>query len=214
MGPQGPTGLTGPQGERGATGSPGINGVDGAQGPAGPQGPTGATGATGATGPQGPQGGFGSHGSFYDTRTIPVTASQVVPIPLNTTAFASGVSITNGYEIRFANAGKYDIQFSSQLQNNANAFRQVIIWLSKNGISSTSWVAESSTDLVIGKDNETERVVASWNFFVEASANDFYVLLISTNGSGVEIHAGPSLVTNPTGIPNIPSTILTVNQVG
>ena len=223
QGPQGPTGSqgvagpTGPQGPQGATGSPGVNGADGAQGPAGPQGPVGPqgpTGATGATGAQGPAGGFGSHGSFYDTRTIPVTASQVVPIPLNTTAFASGVSITNGYEIRFANAGKYDIQFSSQIQNNANSFRQVIIWLSKNGISSSSWVAESSTDLVIGKDNETERVVASWNFFVEASANDFYVLLIATSGSGVELHAGASLVTNPTGIPHIPSTILTVNQVG
>jgi hypothetical protein len=191
----GPQGIAGPQGERGATGSPGVNGQDGAVGPTGPTGPqgpagpTGATGATGATGPQGPAGGFGAYGSFYDTTTVTVTASQAVPIPLNTTVFASDVSITNRYEIRFTKAGKYDIQFSSQIQNNANAVREVIIWLSKNGI-------------------------ASWNFFVDANANDFFVLLIATNGSGVQIHAGSSLVTNPLGIPLIPSTILTVNQVG
>jgi hypothetical protein len=124
------------------------------------------------------------------------------------------VSITNGYEIRFTNAGKYDIQFSSQIQNNANASRQVIIWLAKNGISSSSWIAESSTDLIVGKDAEEERIVASWNFFVEASANDFYVLLIATSGDRVELHAGSSLVSSPAGIPFIPSTILTVNQVG
>ena len=220
VGPMGPQGIAGPQGERGATGSPGVNGQDGAVGPTGPTGPqgpagpTGATGATGATGPQGPAGGFGAYGSFYDTTTVTVTASQAVPIPLNTTVFASDVSITNRYEIRFTKAGKYDIQFSSQIQNNANAVREVIIWLSKNGIASSSWIAESSTDLIVGKDGDTERVVASWNFFVDANANDFFVLLIATNGSGVQIHAGSSLVTNPLGIPLIPSTILTVNQVG
>jgi hypothetical protein len=214
MGPQGPQGIAGPmgpQGEKGATGSPGINGVDGAQGSTGPAGPQGPTGATGA---QGPAGGFGAHGSFYDTTTVQITASQAVRIPLNTTAFSSGISITNGYEIRFARAGKYDIQFSSQIQNNSSGTRQVIIWLSKNGVSSTSWIADSSTDLFVGKDAASERVVASWNFFVEANANDFFVLLIAADGDGVQLHAGPSLVTIPTGIPSIPSTILTVNQVG
>jgi hypothetical protein len=221
MGPQGVAGPTGPQGEKGATGSPGVDGAVGAQGPAGPtgpQGPTGSTGATGAQGPQGPAGGFGAYGNFIHTRSVTVTASSAIAIPLNTTLFASGVSITNEHEIRFAAAGKYDIQFSLQLQNNDNSLRTVIIWLSKNGTAASNWVEDSSTDLVLGKSTETSRTVAAWNFFVDAAANDFFVLMIASNGAStgaqVELHGDGSYVTTPAGIPHIPAVIVTVNQVG
>ncbi|MEY2826712.1 MAG: hypothetical protein RLZZ122_1076 [Actinomycetota bacterium] len=220
-GPQGVAGPTGPQGERGATGSPGVDGEVGAQGPAGPTGPQGATGSTGATGaqgPQGPAGGFGAYGNFIHTRSVTITASSAIAIPLNTTLFASGVSITNQHEIRFAAAGKYDIQFSLQLQNNDNTLRTVIIWLSKNGTTTSNWVEDSSTDLVLGKSTETSRTVAAWNFFVDAAANDFYVLMIASNGAStgaqVELHGDGSYVTTPAGIPDIPAVIVTVNQVG
>jgi hypothetical protein len=217
VGPQGATGPQGPQGEvgpRGATGSTGATGPQGATGPVGPIGPQGSQGPTGATGPQGPPGGFGVYGSFYDTNTLPLSVGTATPISINTTAFANGVSIVDGYKITFSQVGKFNIAFSSQIYNSSNSQRAIVIWLSKNGVDSPSWVPESSTDLYLGKDSLTERDVAAWNFSVNATAGDYYVLMAATNGDGVAIYGDVSAITSPAGIPMIPSTILTVSQIG
>lgn len=217
MGPIGVTGATGPQGEKGETGATGAQGIQGIQGEPGPRGLTGATGPQGIQGIQGiqgPPGGFGYYGSFYDTATHALTANTATPIPLNTTVFSSGISIVDSYKITIANAGKYNIAFSSQIFNNSNGRRTVTIWLSKNGITSDKWVAETSTDEFLGTSTDAERSVAAWNFFVDAAANDFYVLMIASSGTNVSIYGDASDITNPAGIPQIPSTILTVNQIG
>lgn len=220
IGPMGPKGPTGPQGQTGAAGQAGPQGPKGdkgeagATGPAGPQGPVGPTGAQGPTGPQGPAGGFGAYGVFYDFTTLPITKSVANPILLRNPGFASGVSVADQYRISFSQAGKYNIAFSSQIINNANSRRNVTIWLSKNGIAQANWVADSSTDLIVGKDTESERIVAAWNFFVEAEPGDFYVLLITADNDGVSVFGNTSLNLLPSGIPHIPATIVTVNQVG
>jgi hypothetical protein len=104
------------------------------------------------------------------------------------------------------------------MQNDATNRRTVTIWLSKNGTDSSSWIANTSTDFVLGSSADSERMVAAWNFFVDADANDYFVIMIASSGSStgrqVTIHAGSSLVSPPLGIPDIPSTIVTVNQVG
>jgi hypothetical protein len=119
-----------------------------------------------------------------------------------------------GYKITFAQSGKFNIAFSSQIYNGSNSQRAVVIWLSKNGITSDKWVEETSTDLYLGKDALTEREVAAWNFFVDADPGDYFALMIATNGDRVSLYGNGSGVTSPAGIPKIPSTILTVNQVG
>lgn len=214
QGPCGPEGLTGAQGPQGVSGSPGPQGIQGVQGIQGIPGPRGLQGATGATGPQGPAGGFGTYGSFYDSSDVTLTSQVAQPIPMNTTLFASGVSIADNYKISLTQAGKYNIAFSSQLKNSSNQRRNVTIWLSKNGIAQNNWVAETSTDIVLGTALTDEKAVAAWNFFVDAQPGDFYVLMIVASGSGLVIDGGASLNTVPANIPQIPSTILTVNQVG
>ena len=220
QGPQGPAGATGatgpigPQGLQGIQGLTGPRGLTGETGPRGLKGDQGEQGIQGPTGPQGPAGGFGSYGSFYDTANHILTADTATPIPLNSTLFASGVSILDNYKISISNTGKYNIAFSTQIINNANGRRNLTIWLSKNGTTSTNWVPETSTDIVVGTSLDTERVVAAWNFFVDATAGDYYVLMIVASDSNVSIYGGQTLNTIPAGIPEIPSTILTVNQVG
>jgi len=55
--------------------------------------------------------------------------------------------------------------------------------------------------------------VAAWNFFVNVAANDYIQLLISPGTStGTSILASPSQ-TSPAR-PEVPSTILTINQIG
>lgn len=208
-GPQGPECEDGAPGPAGPAGPQGPAGAQGVAGPTGPQGATGAQGEQGPTGPQGPAGGFGAYGSFYDTGSLKLAVGTAQLIPLNTTQYSSGVT-RNGSTIRIANAGKYNIAFSSQLWNRSNARRTITIWLSKDG----NWLADTATDIVIGTSLSEERVVAAWNFFVDAQDGSEYALVIATNGADVELHSGTSLLTTPTSIPRIPATILTVNQVG
>lgn len=215
--------IQGPAGPQGTVGATGATGSTGATGPTGPTGATGAKGDKGDTGSQGPQGSpgittLGYHGSFIDTTTVNILLSAIA-IPFNSTEFSNGISVANGVEglktrITFANTGKYNIQFSSQLENPGNQARQVSIWLAKNrNVAGAGYVNNSSTDIYLGTSTETERQVVAWNFFVEATANDFFELMIVANGTGVMIHSGTSS-NAARGAPAIPGTILTVNQVG
>jgi hypothetical protein len=237
-GAQGPIGLTGAQGPTGATGSTGATGAKGdtgatgSTGPAGPTGATGATGAagakgdTGATGAQGIQGiqgvkgdpgGFGYYGSFYDTGTVTLTANQALAIPLHVTDFSSGVSIdkdslNSPTKIRFQDSGKYNIAFSLQLIKSDAGTDVTTIWICQgNGSGSCTNVPWSATDLfLIGN---SDRQVAAWNFFVNASSNDFVQLMISPGTSTGTSILATTAQSNPSR-PEVPSTILTVNQVG
>ena len=49
---------------------------------------------------------------------------------------------------------------------------------------------------------------------MDAQAGDYFTLMIVSNGDRMFLDGGSSLNTTPVGIPQIPSTILTVNQVG
>ena len=211
IGPQGPIGLTGAQGPQGVMGPTGLQGPTGPMGPIGPIGPTGATGAAG---PQGSAGGFGSYGSFYDTTSVLLPQDQAVNVPLNTTALSNGVSIEldefgSPTKIKFDSSGVFNISFSMQLQKSDTGLDTVSIWLAQNGEN----VDNSSTDISLIDKNEASRLFAAWNFVVGASGGDYFQLRISaTNNLKTTILYAPAQL-NPTR-PAIPSTILTVNQIG
>ena len=189
----------------------GPAGPTGPAGPSGPQGPGGSAGATGPSGPAGAAGGFGAYGSFYDDTTVSLTANTPISVPLRGQYFdGRGVSVTSGTRITMANAGKYNIAFSLQLRNGANQARTITIWLRKNGAD----VALTSTDVYLGTSATEEKYVAAWNFFVDAAAGDYFELMIETNNTGVSLYSGDSANVAAPAPPKIPSTILTVNQVG
>ena len=184
-GPSGPPGEIGPRGLKGDKGDVGLTG---------PKGDTGATGAAG---------GFGSYGSFFDT----TTQTNLVPagnrFELNITDFNSGVSIASGSRITFANAGKYDIQFSAQFEKTDSGTDTIEIWLKKNGFD------VSNTNTKFNMVGNAAKQVAAWNFFVDAAANDYFEIMWYSLDSKVQITANIA-----TTRPAIPSIILTVNQVG
>lgn len=186
-----------------------LIGPAGATGPQGSTGPTGATGSTGATGATGATGGFGSYGSFYDATTVTLALATPTPVPLGVTQFASGISIVDGSKITMAKAGKYNITFSIQIQKTDTGSDGVAVWLRKNG-TDVPW---TNTDVaLIGAD---ARSVLAWNFFVDAAASDNYQIMIGSYGTAtnVRILSTSGAGTSPTR-PQIPGTILTVNQVG
>ena len=214
-GPVGPIGPAGPVGLAGAVGAVGPAGATGATGPAGPVGATGATGspgatgATGAIGATGPAGGFGAYGSFYDTSTVPLTQSEVTAVPLNSTDFASGVSIVDGSKITFSVSGKFNIMFSSQIEKGDAGTDKLSVWLAKNG-DNVPW---SNTDVVITSSGANSRHVVAWNFFVSVVPGNYVQILMTSTTSSQMVIRSVVGQTNPIR-PEIPGTIVTVNQVG
>jgi hypothetical protein len=198
-----PLPIPGPSGPPGPIGPTGLKGDKGDIGLTGPKGDTGATGATGATGPAG-TGGLGSYGSFFDTTTqTNLGGASGNAFKLNTTDFNSGVSIVSTSQIKMTNAGKYNIVFSAQIDKTDGGYDTVEIWLKKNG----SNLANTNTKLYIPANNGKE--VASWNFFVNAAANDYFEIYWYSSDSDLRAFAEIAGAR-----PAIPSIIMTVNQVG
>ena len=181
------------------------------------QGIQGLQGIQGERGEKGDPGGFGYYGSFFDTGTLPLTANQARAIQLDSTDFANGIGIENDdlgnpTKIRFQFAGKYNIAFSLQLTKSDSGTDVTTIWLCRgSGSGSCSNVSWTATDtFLIGN---SARQVAAWNFFVNMAANEFVQLMISPGTStGTSVLSSPAQ-SNPTR-PEVPSVILTVNQVG
>ena len=189
---------------------PGIGDGSGVPGPQGEQGPKGDTGAQGMQGEKGDKGDSGTfanayYGSFYSTQTQSLAKDAIGAVTLNNTDFNNGVNIVSDSRVTITNAGKYNIAFSAQLHYNGGggSGTTVDIWLSKNGTA----VSDSNTRVTVN--SNSPYIVAAWNFFVNASANDYYELMWSPTNTQIQIDyeaAGTH--------PAIPSVILTVNQIG
>lgn len=218
IGPVGPVGPSGTDGSQGPQGEMGPQGDTGPQGETGPQGDTGAAGAQGIPGPVGPvgpqgeqglPGGFGAYGSFYDTTTVPLSQNVASPVPLNTTDFASGISVVDDSKISFAVTGKFNISFSSQIEKADAGTDVVSVWLRKNN-NNVPW---TNTDVIVTASRENSRHLVALNFFVDAAIGDYYELMMTSTTSNQTVIKSVGAQTNPDR-PEIPGTILTVNQVG
>ena len=203
VGPQGPQGAQGVKGETGPTGATGL------PGPTGSQGPTGPTGSQGPTGATGPAGGFGAYGSFYDTTTIPLPQNVATPVLLNSTDFSSGVSIVDGSKITFNATGKFNIMFSSQIEKGDAGTDRLSVWLTE----STANVPWTNTDVVITSSGASSRHLVMLNYFVDVVPGDFFQLMMTSTTSSQMVIRSVGTQNNPLR-PEIPGTILTVNQVG
>jgi hypothetical protein len=182
--------------------------VQGVPGPTGPQGETGPQGYQGNTGPQGPQGfrGFqgaggvnSAYGIFYDT-TIQTNATTYNKMTFNSVVGANLISISDGSEINISIKGIYNIQFSAQVDKTDGGEDDIEIWLTKNG-NIESW---SNTRLTLPKNDA--KLVAAWNWMVDASAGDYYEIIWYSADPNMRLYAESS----PPAQVAIPSTILSV----
>lgn len=146
--------------------------------------------------------------SAYHTGSISASVTNTpYSTSFSTTDISRGISIGGPIKnrIQFTNQGVYDIQFSAQINKTNSAPATMYIWLAKNGTD----VPDSNTGVaVFGGANEA--VVASWNFFVSASASDYYELRFGATDNNTFLQYDAS----PTVGPAVPSIILTVDRVG
>jgi hypothetical protein len=145
--------------------------------------------------------------SAYHTAslTVPVANTECTTSFSTTDFSGGGITISGSYndKIKVTNAGVYNIQFSAQIDKTNSSNANAYFWLNQNG-TSIPWTNTSVA--VFGGSNEA--LVAAWNFYVSASANDYFQLMFGASETNVIIEAN-----TPTVGPQIPSLILTVNRI-
>jgi hypothetical protein len=157
----------------------------------------------------GPAGGFGVSASYHSRvdQGPQISANLVQPFTFSTTDWETGILRVNNTKIKMLSAGKYNIAFSAQLYQLSNT-GTVNIWLSKNG----SPMAYTNTKLVV--ESNAPYKVAAWNFFVDAAVDDYYEIIWSSSSTNTKIEYDAAQTINGNVHPEIPSIIVTVNQVG
>jgi hypothetical protein len=134
------------------------------------------------------------------------SVGQPVLVRNTDATITNGFSVVNGSQIVAANNGKYNVAFSFQLHNRGGGGSggTAEIWLAKNG----SYLPDSNTKIAVN--TNSPYVVAAWNYFVPLNAGDNVQIYWATDNQNIVLEYN----TGAMGGPAIPSTIITVNQVG
>jgi hypothetical protein len=144
------------------------------------------------------------------------TASLTVPSPntpntmsFSTVDFAQGVTVSGSWndKIKVTNGGIYNLQFSAATTKTTGTTATVDIWLRKN----ESDLSYTNTIVTLAG-GSNDFAVPAWNFFLSASAGDYYQLMFASPTTNPYIAYAAS---GSTGVAvQVPSVILTVNRVG
>jgi hypothetical protein len=138
------------------------------------------------------------YGAFSSDQDQVTTANTATLMTLNTTDFANGVSISSS-KITVANAGIYNLQFSTQFQNTDTQLHDVYIWLRQNGTDITGSTGFVSIPNSHG--GTPGHSIIGWNYFLSMAANDYVEIYWSpTNAAATIQHLAAS------GTPTKPST--------
>ena len=150
------------------------------------------------------------YGAFQDTtdQTI-ATVTATANISLNTTDYALGTSIVDGYKIKVDYSGLYNVQFSLQFANDNVAIQDVDVWFRKNG----SDVAGSNSKFSVPNSHggTDGHLIASLNFNIELAKDDYVHIAWATTSTDVTVeHLATQ--TTPTR-PATPSAIVTIQYL-
>ena len=151
------------------------------------------------------------NGAFSDSTTQTAVSTTVAyPITFNTTDYSSGVALESTSRLKVTYAGRYNLQFSIQLQNTTNAPVDIDVWVRKNG---TNIAASNSRFGLPARKNPSDpfHVVAALNILVDLQANEYVELVWCTGdvGAGIKAYTAGTSPTRPA----IPSVIATMTFV-
>ena len=111
-------------------------------------------------------------GSFYDTQTQTTLANTPTPMRLRNNVLANDCSIVDFTKITTNQTGVFNVQFSAQLYRTSGGIEaSVDIWFSLNGVN----IDNSNTRITIA--NNSHYMVASWNFVLAMSENDYIEIM-------------------------------------
>jgi hypothetical protein len=150
------------------------------------------------------------YGSFQDTTDQSIaTITATANISLNTTDYALGTSLVDGYKVKVDYSGLYNIQFSFQFVNTDSQIQDVDVWFRKNN---SDIAASNSKFSVPNKHGSVDgHLISSLNFNIELAKNDFVSLAWATTSTAVTLEQLPAQ-TSPTR-PATPSAIVTIQYL-
>ena len=140
-------------------------------------------------------------GSWYDTTTqTSVISGTATPMYCNSTSYQNGIlkKYDSNFEVQYK--GKYNLQFSVQLDQSSGAGHHIYIWFRKNGVDEP-W---SASEVAI--QGSTAEAIPSWNFIFDLAAGDYVNVMYSVTDTGVVLKA----VSAASPVPAIPSVIMTM----
>jgi len=150
------------------------------------------------------------YGAFYDTTDQPlanIALAQVITI--NSTSFSQNVFLNAGSQVKFSNAGTFNLQFSLQFTNDATQPKEATIWFRKNGTDISN---SASTITIDGKHGGIKgHYIISLNLIEQFNANDYVELWWSGNDVLLSIETLPAGVAPVH--PVVPSVIFTATKV-
>jgi hypothetical protein len=150
------------------------------------------------------------YGAFQDTTDQSIaTITATANISLNTTDYALGTSLVDGYKVKVDYSGLYNIQFSFQFVNTDSQIQDVDVWFRKNN---SDIAASNSKFSVPNKHGSVDgHLISSLNFNIELAKNDFVSLAWATTSKAVTLEQLPAQ-TSPTR-PATPSAIVTIQYL-
>jgi len=151
------------------------------------------------------------YGAFHDSSIQPaIVANTNYEITFTDTDLSNGISLGSpSSRIVFANSGVYNITFSVQFVNQSVQIQDANIFLKLNGTN----IASSNSHVSIhGTHGGVHgHVIATVNFMMQVTANDYIELVFNATATDVSIETIPLIVTPST--PASPSVILTLQQI-
>jgi hypothetical protein len=144
-------------------------------------------------------------GSFYDTGTQTTLANTPKAMTLGNTALANFCSIADDTKITTNQTGVFNVQFSAQLYRTSGGTNaHVDIWFALNGVN----IDNSNTRITIA--NNSHYMVASWNFVLTMSENDYIEIMWMPSVETIQLQMEEEQPLHPA----TPSVIATINRIG
>ena len=141
-------------------------------------------------------------GMFYDTTTQTAAAiNTAYAITYNTTSITEGVYLGSpSSRIYVDEPGRYNVQFSVQIDKTSGGTAEFYIWVALNGTN----VADSASQIRI-QGNDAE-IFSAANFFLDVKAGDYFELKWAVSDTSVQLQSFAASAFAP----SIPCIIVTV----
>ena len=144
-------------------------------------------------------------GSFYDTQTQSTLANTPTPMRIRNNVLANDCSIVDFTKITTNQTGVFNVQFSAQLYRTSGGTNaHVDIWFALNGVN----IDNSNTRITIA--NNSHYIVASWNFVLAMSENDYIQIMWMPSVNTIQLQMEEEQPLHPA----TPSVIATFNRIG
>lgn len=159
----------------------------------------------------GANGSVGYWGSFWDT-TDQTIANTTTAYPIavgDADPDNDGVSVVSGSRLTVANAGVYRTGISVQFTNNDTQAHDAVVWVRKNGVDVHDSASKVTVPSTHGGING--HLIMFVELAQKLAAGDYIQFMWHAENTGIKIETLPA-GTTPV-YPQIPSVIITVNQI-